>query len=166
MPSSLTENEYKPRFFDEPDCLSLDKENIPPTKSFFENLSLVEGINDAVNEATSWDASVARNVIMTPRACSPFPKQTSTLEDLEPDTDDDIIDVTDYSERPANDRSPWLKQTSTTCTVHKDTAPHLKTAPHIYPWMQQQQHLPSLTEWRSRESSWTREDYPVDDPLV
>ena len=32
-PSSLTENEYKPRFFDEPDCMSSDKENIPPTES-------------------------------------------------------------------------------------------------------------------------------------
>ena len=32
-PSSQTENEYKPRFFDEPDCLSSDKENIPLTES-------------------------------------------------------------------------------------------------------------------------------------
>ena len=30
---SPTENEYRPRFFDEPECLSLDKENIPPTES-------------------------------------------------------------------------------------------------------------------------------------
>ena len=28
---SPTENEYKPRFFDEPDCMSSDKENIPRT---------------------------------------------------------------------------------------------------------------------------------------
>ena len=48
---------------------------------------------------------------MTPRASLLFLKQTSTLEDLEPDTDDDIIDVTDYSERPSNDkRSPKPKQ--------------------------------------------------------
>ena len=32
-PSSPTETEYKPRFFNEPDCLSLDKENILPTES-------------------------------------------------------------------------------------------------------------------------------------
>ena len=32
-PSSLTENEYKPRFFDEPDCLSSDKENVLLTES-------------------------------------------------------------------------------------------------------------------------------------
>ena len=32
---SLTEHEYKPRFFDEPDCMSSDKENIPPTESHY-----------------------------------------------------------------------------------------------------------------------------------
>ena len=32
-PSSLTETEYKPQFFDEPECLSSDKENIPPIES-------------------------------------------------------------------------------------------------------------------------------------
>ena len=106
--SSLTENEYKSRFFEEPDCLSLDKECVPPTESItppsLKNLSLEEGTNDNKNEATSWEASVARNIVTTPRASSPYPKRTSTLEDLEPDTDDDIIDVTDFSERPANDR--------------------------------------------------------------
>ena len=39
----------------------------------------------------------------------------STLGDLEPDTDEDIIDVMDYSERPSNDkRSPRPKQTDLT----------------------------------------------------
>ena len=107
-PSSLTETEYKPRFFDEPDCLSSDKENILPTESItppsLKNLSLEEGTNSNKNEATSWEASVARNIVTTQRASSPYPKQTSTLEELEPDTDDDIIDITDFSERPANDR--------------------------------------------------------------
>ena len=32
-PSSLTETEYKPQFFDEPECLSSDKENIPHIES-------------------------------------------------------------------------------------------------------------------------------------
>ena len=45
----------------------------------------------------------------------PFLKQTSTLEDLELDTDKDIIDLADYSERPSNDkRSPRPKQMDTT----------------------------------------------------
>ena len=74
-PSSLTEPEYKPRFFDEPDYLSSDKENVPLTESVtppsLKNLSLEEGTNDNKNEATSWEASVARNVMTTPRASSP-----------------------------------------------------------------------------------------------
>ena len=32
-PSSPTETEYKPFFFDEPECLSSDKENTPPIES-------------------------------------------------------------------------------------------------------------------------------------
>ena len=31
-PSSPTETEYKPKFFDEPEYLSSDKENVPPTE--------------------------------------------------------------------------------------------------------------------------------------
>ena len=76
-PSSPTETEYKPRFFDEPEYLSSDKENIPPTESItppsLKNLSLEEGMNDNENEATSWEASVARNIMTTPRASSPYP---------------------------------------------------------------------------------------------
>ena len=95
-PSSLTETKYKPKFFNEPEYLSSDKENVPPTECVthlsLKNLSLEEGTNSNDNKATSWEASVARNIVTTPRASSPYPKQTSTLEDLEPDTDDDIID--------------------------------------------------------------------------
>ena len=110
-PSSPTETEYKPKFFNEPEYLSSDKENVPPTESItppsLKNLSLEAGTNSNENEATSWEASVARNIVTTPKASSPYPNWTSTLEDLEPDTDDDIIDITDFSERPAIDkRSP------------------------------------------------------------
>ena len=77
-PSSLTETEYKPKFFNEPEYLSSDKENMPPTESItppsLKNLSLEEGINSNKNEATSWEASVVRNVVTTPRASSPFPR--------------------------------------------------------------------------------------------
>ena len=77
-PSSPTENEYRPRFFAEPDCLSSDKENVPLTESVtppsLKKLSLEEGTNNNENEATSWEASVARNVAMTPKASSPHPK--------------------------------------------------------------------------------------------
>ena len=107
-PSSPTETENKPKFFNEPEYLSSDKENIPPTESvtppYLKNLILEEGINSNKNEATSWEASVARNVVTKPRASSPYPRQTSTLKDLEPNTDDDIIDVTNFLERLANDK--------------------------------------------------------------
>ena len=77
-PSGLTETEYKSRFFDEPEYLSSDKENVPPTESVtppsLKNLSLEEGTNSNENEATSWEASVGRNVVTTPRASSPYPK--------------------------------------------------------------------------------------------
>ena len=110
-PSRPTETEYKPRFFDEPDWLSLDKENITQTESVtppsLKNLSLEEGTKSNKNEATSWEASVARNIVTIPRASSPYPKWTNTLEELEPNTDDDIIDIINFSERPANEtRSP------------------------------------------------------------
>ena len=128
----------KPRFFDEPDCLSSDKENIPPTKSVtppsLKDLSLEEEANDNENEATSWEASVARNLMMTLRAISPYLKWTSTLEDLEPDTDDDIIDVTEYSERPTNDkRSPRPKQTAMTHTMTPGHCPTPQNSPTYLP---------------------------------
>ena len=98
--------------------MSSDKENMPPTESVtppsLRNLSLEE-VNEPENTATSWEASVARNVETIPRASSPYPKKMSTLEDLEPDTDNDIIDVTDYSERLSDDkRFPRPKQTDLT----------------------------------------------------
>ena len=102
--------------------MSSDKKNIPLTESVtpssLKNFSLEEGADDNENEATSWEASVARNIMMTARASSPYLKQTSTLEDLEPNMDDDIIDVTDYSEKPANDkRSPQPKKAVMTHTM-------------------------------------------------
>ena len=119
---SLTEHEYKPRFFDEPNWMSSDKENMPPTESVtapsLRNLSLEEEVDDDNNKATSWEANVARKLVTTPRASLPFPKHTSTLEDLELNLDDDITDVTDYSERPSNDkRSPRPKQMDMTHTT-------------------------------------------------
>ena len=75
---SLREHEYKPRFFDEPDCISSDKENMPPTESVtppsLRNLSLEEEVDDDNKEATLWEAGVARNLMTTPRASSSYPK--------------------------------------------------------------------------------------------
>ena len=110
--------------------MSSDKENIPPIESVtppsLRNLSLEEEVDDNEKEATSWEASVAQNLMTTPRASSPYLKQTSTLKDLEPDMDDDSIDITDYSKRPTNDkRSPRPKQTDMT---HMTTQGHCPTA--------------------------------------
>ena len=61
----MTEHEYKLRFFDEPDCLSSDKENMPLIESVtppsLRNLSLEEEANKPENKATSWEANVAQS---------------------------------------------------------------------------------------------------------
>ena len=99
-----TEHEYKPRFFDKPDCLSSNKENIPlielVTPPSLRNLSLEEEANESENEATSWEANVARNLETMPKASSPYPRKMSTLADLELETDDDMIDVSDFLKDP------------------------------------------------------------------
>ena len=82
--------------------MSSDKENIPPIESItppsLKNLSLEEGTTDNETEATSWEASVAKTMMTTPRASSPYPDRPGMLEQLLPDMDDEIIDITDYSE--------------------------------------------------------------------
>ena len=133
-PSSLTEMEYKARFFDEPKCLSSNKENILPLESItppsLKNLSLEEGTAGNETEATSWEASVAKTIMTTSRASSPYPDQPGILEQLEPNTDNIIIDITDYSERPSNDkRSPRHKQIYVTHTVTQEHCPTPKTSP-------------------------------------
>ena len=91
--------------------MSSDRENIPPLKSItppsLKNLSLEEGMTGNDTEATSWEAGVVKTVMTTSRASSPYPDQPGSLEQLEPETDDEIIDITHYTERPSNDkRSP------------------------------------------------------------
>ena len=76
---SLTEHEYKPRYFDEPNCLSSDKETMPPIESItppsLRNLSIEEENNEVEHEATLWEANVARNLDSLPRSRSPIPKE-------------------------------------------------------------------------------------------
>ena len=129
---SPTEHEYRPRFFDQPDCLSSNKENIPPIKLVtppsLRNLSLEEETNE--NEATSWEANVARNLETLPRGSFPHLRKTSTLEDLEPDTDNDMIDVSNFFERPSNDkRSPRPKQSNMTHSTTQEHCPSPQNSP-------------------------------------
>ena len=92
---------------------------MPPIESVtppsLRNLSLEEETNETEQEATSWEANVARNLETLPRSSSPYPKRTSTLEDLESDMDDNMVDITDFFERPPNEKkSPRPKQTDLT----------------------------------------------------
>ena len=75
-------------------------------------MSIEEENNEVEHKATSWEANVARNLDSLPRSSSPYPKKkTSTLEDLETDTDDNMVDMTDFFKRPPNEkRSPRPKQ--------------------------------------------------------
>ena len=132
---SLTEQEYRPKYFEEPDCLSSDKENMPPIESVtppsLKNLSLEEENNDNdEHKATSWEVSVARKVDSLPRSSSPYPtNKTRTLEDLETDTDDNMVDMMDFFDRPQNEkRSPRPKQIET----DSEQCPTLQNSPtHI-----------------------------------
>ena len=117
---SLIEQEYRPKYFDEPDCLSSDKENMPPieliTPPSLKNLSLEEENNkDDEHEAMLWEVNVAQNLDSLPRSSSLYPKKkTHTLEDLETNTDDNMVDMMDFFDRPQNEkRSPRPKQAKT-----------------------------------------------------
>ena len=128
---SPTEHEYRPKYFEEPECLDSDKENMPPIESItppsLKNLSLEEENNDNNNEheATSWEASVARNIDLLPRSSSPYPKKkTRTLEDLETDTDDNMVDMTNFFDRPQNEkRSP--RPNSEQCPTLQNSPTHM-----------------------------------------
>ena len=151
-PSSPTETEYKPQFFNEPERLSSDKENIPPIESItppsLKNLSLEEGMTGNEKKATPWEASVAKTIMTTPRASSPYPDLPSTLEQLEPDRDDDIIDITDYSERLANDRrSPWHKQKYMTSTVTQGHCPTCQNSPTYIAMNAEAAAAPAKLQW-------------------
>ena len=89
------------------------------------NLSLGEGTTGNDTEATSWETSVAKTVMTIPKASSPYPDQAGSLEQLEPETDDKIIDITDYTERPPNDkRSPEHVQKYRPHSMTQGPCPH------------------------------------------
>ena len=132
---SPIEHEYRPKYFDEPECLDSDKENMPPMESItppsLRNLSLEEENNDDnEHEATSWEANVAQSMDSLPRSSSPYPKKkTCTLEDLETDTDDNMVNMTNFFDRPQNEkRSPRPKQienNSENCPTPQNSPTHM-----------------------------------------
>ena len=167
---SPTEHKYKPRYFDEPDCLSSDKENMPPIESItppsLGNLSIEEENNETEHKATLWEANVARNLDSLPRSSSPYPKKkTHTLEDLETNTDDNMVDMTDIFDRPQKEkRSPRPKQAETNseqCPTTQNSPTHTNQTAQC-----QQCHQLSPTEMKFGGSSLTKEEYPVVGQLV
>ena len=138
MPFKPNQHGIQTMILDEPECLSSNKENILPLKSVtppsLKNLSLEEGSTCNDTEATLWEASVAKKIMTTPRASSPYPDQPGTMQQLEPDTDNDIIDITDYAERPPNDkRSPQHVQKYGTHSMTQRHCPHLRLVLTILP---------------------------------
>ena len=136
---SPTKHEYKPKYFDEPDCLSSDKENVPPIESItspsLKNLSLEEENNENdEHEAASCEANVAQNIDSLLRSSSLYPKKkTHTLEDLETDTDDNMVDMTDFFDRPQNEkRSPrpkLIESNSEQCPTPQNSPTHVSKPP-------------------------------------
>ena len=105
---------------------------MPPIESItppsLGNLSIEEENNETEHEATSWEANVARNLDSLSRSSSPYPKKkTSTLEDLETDTDDNMVDMTDFMTDPRMKRG---LQDLNRPKLIQSNAPHLRIAPH------------------------------------
>ena len=98
------------------------------------NLSLEEEVNETEHKATSWETNVARNLETLPRSSSPYPRKTNTLEDLKPDMDNNMVYITDFFERPPNEkRSPRPKQTNTTQSTTQEQCPTPKNSPTYVP---------------------------------
>ena len=112
---------------------------MPPIESItspsLKNLSLEEENNDDnEHKATSWEESVAQSVELLPRSSSPYPKKkTRTLEDLETDTDDNMVNMTNFFDRPQNEkRSPrpkTLEHNSEQCPMPQNSPTHIAKPP-------------------------------------
>ena len=136
---SPIEQEYRPNYFDEPEYLSSDKENMPPIQSItppsLKNLSLEEENNgNDEHKATSWEANVAQNLDLLPRSSSPYRKKKKcTLEDLETNTDDNMVDMTNFFDRPQNKkRSPrpkLIKSNTEQCPTPQNSPTHASKQP-------------------------------------
>ena len=97
-------------------------------------MSIEEQNNETEHEATSWEANVARNLDSLLRSRSPYPKKkTCTLEYLETDTDDNMVEMTDFFDRPQNEkRSPRPKQAKTNseqCPTPQNSPTHASKLP-------------------------------------
>ena len=71
-----------------------------------EESNFLDRTKKLLGKDNKWEAHVAQQVPL-PRSSSPCPNnnQTSSLEQLEPETEDDL-DIRDFSERPTNEKRP------------------------------------------------------------
>ena len=114
---------YRPTLFDDPKNVSSEKENVPPPLEPLNTPTLVISEGDFIDSTdkvlgkpVKWEAHVAQQIPL-PRSSSPYPDdRPGMLEQLEPETEDDI-DVNDYSERPANDKRPSKPKCGPSLTV-------------------------------------------------
>ena len=107
-----TEFEYRPEIFNDPRNISSNKENTPPLQSqTTPTCNILNIMDDKFHDITEnfsgketkWEAHVAQQIPLL-RSSSPYPdNRPGVLEQLEPETDDDL-DVMDYMERPANNK--------------------------------------------------------------
>ena len=113
---------------------------MPPIESItfpsLKNFSIEEeNIENDEHEATSWEANVAQNLGSLPMSSSLYPKKTHTLEDLETDTDDNTVDMTDFFDRPQNEkRSPRPKQAEIVqeqCPTPQNSPTHMSKPPVV-----------------------------------
>ena len=112
---------------------------MPPIESItppsLKNLSLEEENNDNdEHKATSWEANVAQNLDLLPRSSSPYPKKkTHTLEDLETDTHNNMVDMTNFFDRPKNEkRSPrpkLIESNTEQCPTLQNSPTHVAKLP-------------------------------------
>ena len=75
-----------------------------PTLNIAES-KFLDRTESLLGKETKWEAYVAQRIPL-PRSSSPYvDNKPISLEQLKPETDDDI-DIMDYMERPTNDRRP------------------------------------------------------------
>ena len=111
----------------------------------------------------------SKKIRNTSRSSSPYPRKTSALEDLEPDMDDNMVDITDFFERPPNEkRSPRPKQTTTTHSTTQEQCPTPQNSPTYIPMNTTTAAAVPAKPHRTEiwGFSWIKEKYPVDDQHV
>ena len=104
-------------------------ESITPPSLKYLSLEEENNENDE-HEATSWEVNVAHNLDSLPRSSSPYPKKKTQEET---DTDDNMIDMTDFFDQPQNEkRSPrpkLIKDNPEQCPTPQNSPTHMSKPP-------------------------------------